>query len=200
MAATNSDSLTAALAAIDNAHSQDPNQQSTSGGSIPHELHYARKMTAYLEQHTSDPSPALQLAIRAQHLRRWEVPRSSYPATRAGYLTWRAGLKSRMSEQAASLCRQAGVDEGTCLRVGRLIKKEGLNKGEEEAQALEDIACLVFLDEQFEDFRREHNEEKIVNILRKTWGKMGDKGRQMALNMQMDDKSQELVKKALEGE
>jgi len=61
------------------------------------------------------------------------------------------------------------------------------------------VACLVFLDDQFEAFKEEHDEEKILRILRKTWGKMGDRGREMALNMSMEGRAAELVKKALEG-
>jgi hypothetical protein len=194
-----SEALAAALKLIDDAHAQDPNQQSTPEGSMPYELHYAQKMTKYLEQHTPNASSALRLAIRAQHLRRWEVPRSSYPDGRTGYLNWRAGLKKRMAGQAEELCKQAGVDGETCSRVGKLIKKEGLAKGEEEVQALEDVACLVFLDDQFEEFRREHDEDKIIRILQKTWRKMGDRGKEMALQMQMDEESQGLVKRALEG-
>lgn len=79
------------------------------------------------------------------------------------------------------------------------MRKEGLNKADEETQALEDVACLVFLDDQFEEFEKNHDEDKIIHILRKTWAKMGEKGRQMALDMQMEGRPAELMEKALQG-
>lgn len=63
---------------------------------------------------------------------------------------------------------------------------------------LEDVACLVFLDDQFEDFEKEHDEEKIVAILRKTWGKMSEKGHELALQIKMSEKAKGLVARALE--
>jgi hypothetical protein len=56
-----------------------------------------------------------------------------------------------------------------------LIRKEDLKKNE-ETQILEDVACLVFLDDQFEAFEKEHDEEKIITILRKTWRKVSTSG------------------------
>lgn len=77
--------------------------------------------------------------------------------------------------------------------------KEGLSKGDEEAQVLEDVACLVFLDDQFEEFKEKHDEEKIVRILQKTWGKMSKRGQDMALEMDMEGDCRRLVEKALAG-
>lgn len=62
-----------ALTVIDEAHAQDPNKIPSpdgSGGEIPYELHYAQKMTRWLELRCPDASPILQLACRAQHFRR----------------------------------------------------------------------------------------------------------------------------------
>lgn len=75
--------------------------------------------------------------------------------------------------------------------------KKGEGEGNEEVQVLEDVACLVFLDDQFEAFEKEHNEDKIVSILRKTWVKMGKRGQDLALEMHMSERAQELVGKAL---
>ncbi len=99
------ENYSAALKLIDEAHAQDPNKAtasrkgspspsasspSASAGEVPYEVHYAEKMTRWLARRCPSASPALQLACRAQHFRRWEIPRDSYPMTRAGYLTWRA--------------------------------------------------------------------------------------------------------------
>ena len=87
--------------------------------------------------------------------------------------------------------------------MARLIAKEDLKKGEgkgdPEAQVLEDVACLVFLDDQFDEFEKGHDEEKIVSILQKTWVKMGKRGQELALEMSMSERAKELVGKALAG-
>ncbi|EUC32302.1 hypothetical protein COCCADRAFT_5974 [Bipolaris zeicola 26-R-13] len=185
-----------ALSAIDAAHALDPNKVDINGTSTPYELHYAQKCTAYLAQRAPDASETLRLAIRAQHFRRWEVPRSSYPQTRPGYHAWRTFLKKRQAELVSKICLEAGYSEADAERVGALIRKEDLRE-DEETQVLEDVACLVFLDDQFEAFEREHDEEKIVGILRKTWGKMSERGHELALGMDMPGRRGEVLKKAL---
>ena len=117
-----------------------------------------------------------------------------------------------------AICREAGFSEEESQHVGRLIKKEGLStasssssssggaagggdkegdEDEEEVVVLEDVACLVFLDDQFAAFEKEHDQDKIVRILRKTWAKMSARGRDMALSMEMDGRRRDLVEKAL---
>jgi len=192
-----------AMQMIDAAHSEDPNETEIDGVSMPYELHYAQKCIAYLEKHTSDPSPLLATAVRAQHFRRWEVPRSSYPATKPGYFAWRTFMKKRQGQQVKDICLECGYDEESASRVASLIGKEDLKKGEgqgdDEVQILEDVACLVFLDDQFEAFEKEHDEDKIVSILRKTWVKMGKRGQDLALEMQLSNRAKELMGKALAG-
>lgn len=79
-----------------------------------------------------------------------------------------------------------------------MIRKEDL-KSDEETQVLEDVACLVFLDDQFAEFEKEHNEDKIITILRKTWGKMSEDGHALALKIPMSGRPLELIEKALAG-
>ena len=198
-----------ALELIDEAHGQDPRPSTTKDESadatVPHELHYARKMTRWLAVRCPTAEPELQLACRAQHFRRWEIPRDTFPMTRPGYLTWRAKLKSQAAAQVAELLSGSAAIEPPLTpeavdRVAALIRKENLSK-DEGTQVLEDVACLVFLDDQFDDFekREDVDEEKIVSILRKTWGKMSEPGRQLALAMDLSDRAKELVTKALSG-
>ena len=188
---------TAAIALIDASHSQDPRKIAVEDGEeVPYELHYARRMTDYLERLSPDASPTLHLAVRAQHFRRWEVPRSSYPMNKQGYFSWRTALKKRQAEQAAEICAQCGYAQAEADRVAALIRKENL-KGDHEAQTLEDVACLVFLDDHFDTFEKEHDEDKIVSILRKTWAKMSDRGHDFALEMHLSDRARALIEKAL---
>ncbi|MCJ1481270.1 hypothetical protein MMC06_001427 [Schaereria dolodes] len=187
-----------ALQAIDQAHSEDPKLIKINGMEKPYELHYAQKMSSYLEKHSPSASEILCLAIRAQHLRRWEIPRDSYPMNKQGYHAWRTYLKKRQAEMAAKIYLECGYSVDDVTRISSMIRKENLKK-DEETQILEDVACLVFLDDQFEEFEKEHNEDKIINILRKTWIKMSERGHELALEITMSGRAKELVTKALSG-
>lgn len=79
-----------------------------------------------------------------------------------------------------------------------LIRKENLSS-DGETQVLEDVACLVFLDDQFDDFekRPEIDEDKVMGILRKTWLKMSAEGQKLASEMQLSDRAATLIQKAL---
>ncbi|KAM3516013.1 hypothetical protein MY11210_000295 [Beauveria gryllotalpidicola] len=192
-----------AIKLIDDAHAQDQREAKNAGeDKVPHELHYARQMTSWLAIRCPEASPVLQVACRAQHFKRWEIPRDSFPRTRPGYLTWRAKQKAQAASQVAALLGaselQPEIPEQDRARVAALIRKEKLDS-DPEAQALEDVACLVFLDDQFDDFekRDDVDEDKIINILRKTWGKMSPRGREIALEMKLSERAKTLIGKAL---
>lgn len=120
--------------------------------------------------------------------------------TRPGYLTWRAKQKTQAAAQVKELL--SSMDEpipaDECDRISSLISKQDL-ASDEETQILEDAACLVFLDDQFDDFEKnpDHDEEKILRILQKTWVKMSDKGREMATQMKHSDRARSLIEKAV---
>ena len=190
--------LAAALRLIDEAHAQDPNKIQVNGKEQPYELYYSQKMSIYLEKRNPSAPDTLRLAIRAQHFRRWEIPRDSYAMNKVGYHAWRTYLRKRQADMASQICLDCGYSEDDATRVGHLIRKEDL-KQDEETQTLEDVACLVFLDDQFGEFEKQHDEEKIVRILRKTWGKMSEKGRELALELPMSERCRDLINKALAG-
>lgn len=97
------------------------------------------------------------------------------------------------------MCLESGYTAEAAGRVGALVRKEDLKGGDPDTQTLEDVACLVFLDDQFEKFERElGDEEKMVGILRKTWAKMSDLARGEALKIQLSDRARGLVQRALE--
>ena len=187
-----------ALNLIDEAHAQDPKKITINGKEVPYELHYARKMISYLDRRSPEASDVLRLAICAQHFRRWEIPRDSYPMGKQGYHAWRTYLKKRQAEMASHICLDCGYSEEEAARVASMIRKENMKK-DEETQILEDVACLVFLDDQFEGFEKEHDDDKIVNILKKTWGKMSERGHELALEISMSDRAKHLVTRALSG-
>src|SRR5580704_11926729 len=87
------DKFEAARRRFDGENSRDPNQEIAAGISQPRELLYAQRLTDWVLRLRPNASEALRLAARGQHICRWEIPRDSYPMTRAGYLKWRADLK-----------------------------------------------------------------------------------------------------------
>jgi hypothetical protein len=185
-----------ALARIDAANAEDPTATVVDGVAVPHELHYARRMTEWLNRLEPNASGALRLAVRCQHLCRWMIPRSQFPRTRAGYLQWRATLGRFHADKAAEILRGVGYDGDAVARVHSLVRKERI-KLDPEAQALEDVACLVFLEDELGDFAARHDEEKVVSILSKTWGKMSPRGRDAALALDLAPAERELLRKAL---
>lgn len=181
-------------------HDEDPNKHTTADGKeLPYETHYSQKMESFLSKREPDASDVLKLAICGQHFKRWEVPRDSYPMTKIGYHTWRTHLKKRQAQLVGSILDECGYPIKQTERCMALIEKEGLKQGEEEVQVLEDVACLVFLDDQFDQFKDKHDEQKIINIIKKTWVKMSEQGHHLALEIPMTDECKALVGKALSG-
>lgn len=174
-----------AIARIDAANAEDPNRETADGREYPKELLYARRMSAMLARFSRDASEALQLAVRCQHIQRWKIPRADYPMTRAGYHQWRMRLRDFHAEVAAALLKDAGYGDETIARVCSLVKKEHLQQ-DTEAQTLEDVAVLVFLESYLDDFVQTHpeyDEAKLIDILRKSLRKMSAQGREAALAM-----------------
>lgn len=122
--------------------------------------------------------------------------------TRAGYLTWRAKQKSQAASQVKELLGSMGhpLPASDLDRIFALMSKQNLAT-DEGTQVLEDVACLVFLDDQFDDFEKktDHDDDKIVSILRKTWAKMSPRGRELALQMKHSDRALSLIGRALQG-
>lgn len=127
---------------------------------------------------------------------RWRIPRDTFPMDRAGYLRWRTTLYDFHADQAAEVLREVGYDPATSDRVRALIRKQDL-KIDPDAQTLEDVICLVFLESYLGAFSNEHDEEKLVRILRKTWKKMSPRGHAAALSLPLGPREQALVAKAL---
>jgi hypothetical protein len=195
---TSQSRFAAAIAAFDDANRADPNLVDLAGEPAPKELLYARRMTGWLIRLAPDASEALRLAVRAQHIRRWESPRGDYPKDRAGYLEWRSGLARFHARVAGEILESVGYDAETTARVQALMRKQRL-KRDPEVQTLEDVACLVFLENYFADFSTRHDREKIIGILRKTWAKMSPAGHDAALGLDLDEAARALLDEALAG-
>jgi hypothetical protein len=184
------------ISAIDAANREDPNRETAEGQEYPKELLYGLRMSEQLASFQPDASEVLRIAARAQHIRRWEVPRADYQKNRTGYLTWRRDLGRFHAEQTAALMSRAGYDPDSIARAKDLLIKKGI-KQNEETQILEDVICLVFLKYYLEDFASKHEEDKLVAIIRKTWGKMSERGHEAALKLELPSHLKELIGKAL---
>jgi hypothetical protein len=175
--------LDKALALFDAANALDPNLEDAGGQLRPKELLYAERMSAMLQRFAPTASETVQLAVRAQHIQRWTVPRNSYPMTPVGYKQWRTGLYKFHAETAGALMRDAGYDEDTIEQVERIVAKKGI-KVNDDTQLLEDIASLVFIEHYLTTFAAQHpeyDEAKWCDIIRKTWQKMSAEARDFAL-------------------
>ncbi len=154
------------LAAIDALHAEDPRSTTLADGtSMPQELAYAQRMSDWLDRVHDAPDEVLRLAVRAQHLQRWLVARNEYPEGRVGYLTWRRDQGIRAGDTTAQLMRDAGYADEDAARAAKIIGKKGLGR-DPDVQALEDCACLVFLENYFADFSRKIEHDHMVRMCR----------------------------------
>ena len=100
---------------------------------------------------------------------------------------------------ARALLVEAGVGAAEAAEVATWVSKTGL-KTNAGTQALEDAACLVFLENEIHAFAAQHAEyprEKFIDILRKTWRKMSPAAQQAALALDLPPPIAALVRDAL---
>ena len=193
---TDLERFNAAIARFDAANTEDPTTEVFQGAVYPKELLYAQRMTAWLDKIAPEASEALRLAVRCQHIQRWTIPRHTYAMDRHGYLRWRTTLAKFHADTAAAILRDVGYDDTTIQRVQTLLRKERL-KRDPEVQCLEDVICLVFLENYLAAFATQHDEVKVLDILRKTWTKMSPRGHEVALTLPMSPEARRLVEQAL---
>ena len=188
--------LNKAYEAFDKANSADPNKELVNNIETPKELIYGQRMTQVINNFAPESSIALKLAARSQHICRWESPRSNYEMNRVGYLTWRADLKKFHAKKASEILEGLKFDTDIIERVAFLLQKKKLKK-DEDTQTLEDVVCLVFLEFYYESFFQKHTDEKVIDIVQKTWKKMSEAGHTAALKLSYSDKGLSLIQKAL---
>tara|TARA_R110000737_G_scaffold350159_1_gene388347 strand:+ start:49 stop:627 length:579 start_codon:yes stop_codon:yes gene_type:complete len=188
--------LQSVLNAIDNINKADINTTIVDGIGQPKELLYGQQMSACLEKHWPDANDNLQIAVRAQHIKRWHLKRVDFPSGKQGYLTWRKALGVFHGATAKALMLEYGYSEANAETTAAIIRKEKI-KSNSDSQTLEDVACLVFLQYYFDAFAAKHKEEKIIRILQLTWRKMSTKGQEIALNLSLPAHLAKLIGKAL---
>jgi hypothetical protein len=169
----------AAIAAIDNVNRGDPNQVTVDGQTAPKELAHAERVTTWVQRLRPEAGELLLLAARGHHLRRWQSPRNSYPEGRAGYLRWRRDLSERQAAELGDLLAASGYGIAEVDRVRAIVRKRGLGH-DDDVQVLEDAMCLTFLELQLAELADRTDEQKMVDILRKTMVKMSPEAIRLA--------------------
>jgi len=185
-----------AIAAIDAANADDPNQIEVRGERQPKELAHAALMTEWVERLDPTATEAQRLAARAHHLRRWSSPRSSYPDGRAAYLRWRTALRKQHAEEVAGLLIAVGYDDATVARVQTIIRKDGLGS-DPQVQVHEDALCLVFLETQLAATTDDLGDDKMLDVIRKTAAKMSPAGLAQVAELPMREHDRALIAQAL---
>jgi len=99
-----------------------------------------------------------------------------------GYKRWRSELARRHADEAKKILIAVGYTPELGERVGDLLQKKRL-KSDPEVQVFEDAICLTFLALELSAFALKHPDEKVIDILRKTWAKMSEAGHIAALTL-----------------
>ena len=185
----------AAVAAIDAANADDPTVVEVRGKRVSLALVHGQLAAEWIEKLVDEPDETLTLAARAHHLRRWELPRDSYPLGRAGYLRWRRDQKARHANDVAAILESSGYETSEIEAVQRLIRRESVDG----AQAVEDAACLVFIETQLGSIAERMDRDLLIEVIRKTARKMSDRGLQLVASIPLGDAEKSLLMQALGG-
>jgi hypothetical protein len=175
---------------------QDPHTLTWEGVEYPAEYFYAVQLYNWVKKLQPNAGETLLLASRSQHIGRWKIAREEYPEGKAGYYKWRTELAKLHAATARELMLEAGYNEEETKPVQHILLKEDL-KRDDDVQTMENALCLVFLQFQYEEFINKHDDEMVIRILRKTWKKMSEPGRNAALSLAFNGRAKELLMKAL---
>ena len=181
-----------ARSAIDAANAADPNQHDGE----PLALLQGRLAEGWAVRLDPDASAPLRLAARAHHLRRWVVPRASYPEGRAGYLRWRRDQKQRHADELRDLLEEVGVDPVVVGRAAAIVGKVGLGS-DPEVQVFEDAVCLTFLETQLGETADRLDSDRMTSVIAKTLTKMSEPGKAAALTIDLDARGRDLLARAV---
>lgn len=189
------DRLRRAFSAIDAANSGDPHQIRVRGAWRPKELAHAELVCEWIEQLCPDASEALRLAGRAHHVRRWEIDRDAYPEGRAGYHRWRRALQAHHARIAGEILGELGYAPETIGRVQEILEKRGAGR-DPEVQVFEDALCLTFLETQLHDLAQRIEENKLLDIARKTLRGMSSRAIELARDLPLETADRALLERA----
>ncbi|WP_273049853.1 MULTISPECIES: DUF4202 domain-containing protein [unclassified Pseudoalteromonas] len=186
---------------IDEANSQDPNNELHDGKSFPKERLYSERMSEMLLRFMPNADELMKIAVRAQHIERWKSPRSGFEMNKQGYHQWRTALYIFHASTVVELMQQAGFNEIEQNRVYEAVAKKNIKRNP-DSQLVEDVASLVFIEHYMLEFTRskpDYDEQKWIGIIRRTWQKMSDDAHEFVLagNITLPEPLVGLIHKAL---
>jgi hypothetical protein len=176
--------LEKAFALFDAYNANDIHQENVSGKPVGKEQIYGQRMTEKLNVYAPDASEEVKLAARCQHIGRWEIARDTFPIHHG-----------KLAEKILSEC---GYDQSMIDKVKSLLQKKQLHQNP-DTQLLEDVICLVFIEFYLDDFAHQHDDEKVIDILKKTLKKMSPRAIEEAVKIRVTDHVKSLIGKAAAG-
>lgn len=187
------DAMAGAIAAIDDANAGDPNRFE----GRPLALVQGERADHWVAALAPDAGEAVRLAARAHHLRRWTVPRDSYPPGRAGYLRWRRDQKTRHARELIELLSATGVDDDVCERAAVIVTKQGLGT-DPEVQLFEDAVALTFVETQLDTtVEKLDDDDKMVDVVAKTLRKMSPAAHAAAATISLGERAGAILEGAV---
>ena len=171
MCGLNAARFAAAVIAIDTANAADPTMIVVRGSSHPLALIHGQLAAEWVAKLHPEADEAWLLAARAHHLRRWEVPRTDYEPGKAGYLKWKRDQRIRHATDVGALLTEVEYEAADIERVQALVRRDHLAT-DAGSQAIEDAACLVFIETQLADVAAKLDHDHVIDVIRKTSKKM----------------------------
>ena len=199
---TPTEQFNAVLKAVDAVNAEDPRMITVDGVEHPYETVYADRMTETMQRMYPEASELLRIAARAQHIRRWQIPRDTYPRNKEGYQKWRLGMRQLHAELVGGIMGDNGYSADDIALVGTFLRKERL-KRDVDSQALENVVDVVFLDYYWDDFVTkfpDYDDDKLIDIVGKTLRKMSSHGHTAALALDLPPETARIVMAAVERE
>jgi len=183
---------TTAIELINSVHNQDPNSETIDGVEIKAELLYSERMLAILEKVQPNASFELKLAAKCQHMSRWSIPRVTFSMDKKGYYQWRAAIMEHQLSVSTSVLKQSGINDESIAVIVDALKNKA-DKSNINASVIEDTACLTFIKWYLVPFAGQFDPEKAKNILKKTAGKMSERGLGLIPEMELSDDVQHVL-------
>lgn len=190
----------AVITAIDEANLASPRKSNVDGVERSYENVYSERMSHTLARMYPEASELLKIAARAQHIRRWDIPRGDFPLGPKGYNNWRKTCREHHAEIMRGIMAENGYTEAQILQIGTYLKKQKLKK-DDTSQALENVVDVVFLEYYWDEFVEkfpQYDDDKLIDIIGKTLLKMSSHGHQAALALDLPPETLKLVGAALE--
>lgn len=186
----------AAVIAIDTANAADPTSVVVRGSAHPLALVHGQLAAEWVARLHPDPNETWLLAARAHHLRRWELPRTDYAPGKSGYLKWKRDQRVRHAVDVGSLLAEVEYGPDVIERVQALVRRDHLST-DPGSQAVEDAACLVFIETQLADVSIKLEHDHLVEVIRKTAKKMSPAALAAVSTIPLGEPEQALLAAAL---